>query len=171
MSAVHRPVKRLFPHPLLSLLLLACWLCLNNTLGPGQVLLGSVLAVAIPVFTRRFWPEPLLVHRPGRLIAYAALVLYDIVVANLQVAALILGPRSRLAPAYVRVPLDLRRDFAVTVLASTVTLTPGTISVDIARDESGGRVLVVHALRCLDPAELVRSIKDRYERRLMEILE
>jgi multicomponent K+:H+ antiporter subunit E len=161
----------LLPHPLLSLLLLASWLSLNNSLAPGQVFLGAVLALAIPVFTRRFWPEPLLVHRPGRLLGYAALLLYDIVVANLQVAALILGPRARLAPAYVRVPLDLRNDFAVTILASTVTLTPGTISVDIAGDGSGGRVLVVHALRCLDPSELIRSIKDRYERRLMEILE
>lgn len=171
MSAAPGPVRRLLPHPLLSLLLLAAWLCLNNTLAPGQVLLGSALAVAIPVFTRRFWPEPRLIHRPGRLVTYAAMLLYDIVVANLQVAALILGPRSRLAPAYVSVPLELRNDFAVTVLASTVTLTPGTISVDVVRDGSGGRVLVVHALRCLDPAELVRSIKDRYERRLMEILE
>ena len=170
MSATPGPMRRLFPHPLLSLLLLACWLFLNNTLAPGHVVLGSALAVAIPVFTRRFWPEPVLVNRPGKSIAYAALVLYDIVVANLQVAALILGPRSRLAPAYVRVPLDLRNDFAVTVLASTVTLTPGTISVDIEDDGSGGRALVVHALRCLDAAELVRSIKDRYERRLLEIL-
>jgi len=170
-SAARGPVRRLLPHPLLSLLLLACWLCLQNSLAPGQVLLGSAFALAIPVFTRRFWPESLLVHRPGRLFGYAALLVYDIVVANLQVAALILGPRARLAPTYVRVPLDLRNDFAVTILASTVTLTPGTISVDIAGDGSGGRVLVVHALRCLDPPELIRSIKDRYERRLMEILE
>jgi multicomponent K+:H+ antiporter subunit E len=155
----------------MSALLLVCWLWLNNTLAPGQIVLGAALAIAIPAFTRRFWPDPLPVHRPGKLLAFGALLLYDIVVANLQVAGLILGPLSRLAPAFVRVPLDLRSDFGATVLASTVTLTPGTISVDIEDDGSGGRVLVVHALRCLDPAALVHSIKDRYERRLMEILE
>jgi multicomponent K+:H+ antiporter subunit E len=170
-SSAPGSLRRLLPHPLLSLLLLVCWLCLHNTLASGQVVLGAALAVGIPLLTRRFWPHPPPVRRPGKLLAYVSLVLYDIVVANLQVAVLILGPRARLAPAYVRVPLDLRADFAVTVLASTVTLTPGTISVDIADDGSGGRVLVVHALRCLDPAGLVRSIKDRYERRLMEILE
>jgi multicomponent K+:H+ antiporter subunit E len=163
--------RRLFPHPLLSVLLVACWLWLNNTLAPGHVLLGAVLATAIPLFTVRFWPEPIQVRHPARVAGYLLIVLYDIVVANLEVAAIILGPRSRMRPAYVRVPLELQTDFAVTMLASTVTLTPGTVSVGIEPDTDGGRVLVVHALRCLDAAALVASIKSRYERRLKEILE
>jgi multicomponent K+:H+ antiporter subunit E len=162
---------RLFPHPLLSLLLLVCWLWLNNTLEPGHVLLGAALGVAIPYATRRFWPEPLVVRRPLRVVEYAAVVLYDVVVANLQVAAIILGPLSRVRPAFVRVPLDLRTDFAVTVLASTVTLTPGTVSVEVEDDGTGRRWLVVHALRCLDADDMVRTIKERYEQRLKEILE
>lgn len=159
------------PHPLLSAVLLVAWLWLNNTLHPAHILLGSLLAVAIPYFTRQFWPEPIVVDRPLRVIQYVAVVCYDIVVANLQLAALILGPASRLRPMFVRVPLDLRTDFAVTVLASTVTLTPGTVSVDIEDDAGGRRRLVVHALRCTDPAALVHSVKERYERRLKEILE
>ena len=164
-------LSRLLPHPLLSLLLVVCWLWLNNTLEPGHVLLGTVLGVAIPYVTRRFWPEPLVVRRPLRVVEYAAVVLYDVVVANLQVAAIILGPLSRVRPAFVRVPLDLRTDFAVTVLASTVTLTPGTVSVEVEDDGTGRRWLVVHALRCLDADDMVRTIKERYERRLKEILE
>ena len=164
-------LRRLLPHPVLSLLLVVCWLWLNNTLEPGHVLLGAVLGVAIPYVTRRFWPEPLVVRHPLRVVEYAAVVLYDIVVANLQVTVIILGPMSRLRPAFVRVPLDLRTDFAVTALASTVTLTPGTVSVEIEDDGTGRRRLVVHALRCLDPDDMVRTIKERYERRLKEILE
>jgi multicomponent K+:H+ antiporter subunit E len=164
------PMRRLLPHPLLSVLLLACWLLLNNSLAPGHVVLGAFIAVAIPFFTRRFWPDPLVLRRPLKIVEYALVVLGDVVVASLQVAALILGPRSRLAPAFVRVPLDVRTDFAAAVLASTVTLTPGTVSVEI-EDGPDGRVLIVHALRCLDPAALVRDIKFRYERRLREILE
>ena len=97
---------------------------------------------------------------------------YDIVVANLQVAALILGPLSRLRPAFVRVPLDLRTDFAVTMLASTVTLTPGTVSVDI-EDDGGRRPRCWSCTRCAasTPTAMVQTIKDRYERRLREILE
>jgi multicomponent K+:H+ antiporter subunit E len=135
------------------------------------VLLGAALGVVIPYVTRRFWPEPLVIRRPLRVLEYAALVTWDIVIANLQVAAIILGPLSRLRPAFVRVPLDLRTDFAVTVLASTVTLTPGTVSVEIEDDGNGRRWLVVHVLRCLDADDMVRTIKERYERRLREILE
>ena len=164
-------LRRLLPHPLLSLLLLVCWLWLNNTLEPGHVVLGAALGVGIPFVTRRFWPEPLVIRHPLRVVEYAAVVLYDVVVANLQVAAVILGPLSRLRPAFVRVPLDLRTDFAVTVLASTVTLTPGTVSVEIEDEGSGRRWLVVHALRCLDADDMVRTIKERYEQRLKEILE
>jgi multicomponent K+:H+ antiporter subunit E len=164
-------LRRLFPHPLLSVLLLVCWLWLNNTVEPGQVLLGAALGASIPLVTRRFWPEPLVIRRPLRVVEYVAVVLYDIVVANLQVAALILGPRSWLRPAFVSVPLDLHTDFAVTALASTVTLTPGTVSVGIEDGGDGRRVLVVHALRCLDTEDMVRTIKHRYERRLKEILE
>ena len=164
-------MSRLFPHPLLSALLVVCWLWLNNTLAMGHVVLGAALGVGIPWVTRRFWPEPLRVGRPLRALQYVALVAWDIVIANLQVAALIVGPLSRLRPAFVRVPLDLRTDFAVTVLASTVTLTPGTVSVEIEDDGNGRRLLVVHALRCLDPDDMVRTIKQRYERRVREILE
>jgi multicomponent K+:H+ antiporter subunit E len=161
----------LLPHPLLSLLLLACWLWLNNTLAPGHVLLGAALGVGIPFVTRRFWSEPLQVRHPLRVLEYVAVVGWDVIVANLQVAVIIVGPLSRLRPAIVRVPLDLRTDFAAVALASTVTLTPGTVSVEIEDDGAGRRVLLVHALRCLDPDALVRTIKQRYERRLQEILE
>ena len=57
------------------------------------------------------------------------------------------------------------------MLASTVTLTPGTVSVDVEGNVADGRRLVVHVLRCVDEQELVQSIKDRYERRLQEIFE
>ena len=166
-----KPLRCLLPHPLLSALLVACWLWLNNTLAAGHVLLGSLLGIGIPLLTRRFWPEPIRVRHPSRVLAYVAVVLYDVIVANVQVALLILGPGRRLRPQFVRVPLELRTDFAVIALASTVTLTPGTVSVDVEPEADGGRSLVVHALRCLDPDEMVRTIKQRYERRLMEILE
>lgn len=165
-------LRRLVPHPLLSGLLLLSWLWLNDTLAAGQVLLGAFLALVIPLFTRRFWPEPLVVRRPVKLAQYLLMVLWDILVANLQVAALILGPASRLRPGFVTVPLDLRTEFGITVLASTVTLTPGTVSVEIERaGEDGAAVLHVHCLRVESDAAVVATIKRRYEARLKEILE
>lgn len=161
--------RRWFPHPWTSVLLFVVWLWLNNTLAPGHLLLAALFAVAVPRFTARFWPEPVRVRKPLALLAYAGLVLRDVVVANLEVAALIVGPASRWQPCFVRVPLRVRDDFVTTILASTVTLTPGTVSVDVQDDGNGGRTLLVHSLRCPDPGALVAQVRDRYEARLLEI--
>lgn len=90
----------------------------------------------------------------------------DIIVANVVVAGLILGPRSRLHPAFVEVPLDVRDRYVVTILASIVSLTPGTVSADI--DLQRG-ILLVHGLNVGDPQELIDDIKLRYEVPLKEI--
>lgn len=167
-DGARRP-SRWWPHPLTSALLFLAWLWLNNSLHPGHVLLAALAAFAIPLFTWRFWPAPVRIRRPLALLAYLGLVLYDVVVANLQVAAVILGPAAARRPAFVRVPLRVRDELVITALAATVTLTPGTVSVEVEGDGRGGRVLLVHCLRCEDPAALVEQVRQRYEARLMEI--
>ena len=160
-------LRRVLPKPLATAALMATWLWLNDTLAPGQVVVAAVLGIAIPLFTRRLLPAPAPV-RLSKLPAYLLLVLWDVLVANLQVAVQILRSPSRLRPALLRVPLDLVTDRAITVLASTITLTPGTVSCDLSADR---RCLIVHALDAPDPAAVVRQIKDRYERRVKEIFE
>jgi multicomponent K+:H+ antiporter subunit E len=90
------------------------------------------------------------------------------VVANIDVARRILGPESRIHPGYVRVPLDLRDARAVSILASIVTMTPGTLSAAL---ESDGRVLLVHCFHLTDPEATVASIKSRYEAPLRRVFE
>ena len=94
-------------------------------------------------------------------------VAWDIVLANLQVARLILRvPNDRLRSRYVTVPLALTSPEAITVLAGTITMTPGTVSAELSAD---GRALLVHGLDVPDPDALVGDIKSRYEARLLEI--
>jgi len=156
-----------FPHPWLSLLLLLVWLLLNDSLAPGQILLGAVLGVLIPLFAKRFWQQTPELRRPFSALQLAGLVLYDIVVANFVVARIVLGPSSAVKPAFVRVPLDVTGDFAITLLASVVSLTPGTVSAEL---DDRRRYLLVHALSEEDPDALVHRIKSRYERHVKEIL-
>lgn len=159
---------RLLPHPILTPLLALVWLLLNNSLGPGHIVLGLLLGWAIPVFTLRFWPERVQIHRPLTLLRFIALVLTDIVVANLSVARLILGRPTRLRPAFVSVPLELSSELAISLLANTICLTPGTVSARLAPDQ---RTLLVHGLHVPDAAALVATIKRRYEAPLKEIFE
>jgi len=159
-------IRKLLPHPIGSATLALFWLWLNNTLDPGHVVLGLLVGWALPLFTRRFWPEQERVARAWRLVPFAGVVLADIVTANLRVARAVLGPVGRLSPGFARVPLDLRSDVGIAVLANTISLTPGTLSADLTEDR---RHLVVHYLDERDPQAMVADIKRRYERRLQEV--
>ena len=154
------------PHPLLSLLLMLLWLLLNNSAAPGHLILGALLGLLIPLFTRRFWPERLTVAKPALIVRFAARVLWDIIVANFVVARIVLGPLTNVRPVFVRVPLEVQQEFAVTALASVISLTPGTVTADVDRAR---RYLLVHALSEDDPEALVRLIKSRYEAPIKEI--
>lgn len=157
---------RWLPHPATSVLLFVVWLLLNHTLSAGHVVLGAALGLLIPLFTRRFFPESVYLQRPGTMLRFLVIVLWDIVVASITVTRLSLGPISKLRPRFVRIPVALDDDFALTALASTISLTPGTVSAEIAPDR--GHILV-HALDVDDEAALVRTIKERYEAPIKEI--
>lgn len=161
-------MKRLLPQPLFSVFLWLVWLLLNNTVAPGHLLLGAMLALALPLFTVRFWPDHLRVRKPLKLLRYIAVLAWDIILANLAVARLIIGPTARLRPAFIRLPLELRNEFAIVVLANTISLTPGTVSSDLSPDR---RTLLIHALDVEDPAQAIARIKQRYEKLLQEIFE
>lgn len=159
-------MNRWLPQPLFSLFLWLVWLLLVNTVAPGHLLLGALLAVILPLLTSRFWPDQPRIHSPWKLLRYIAVLLWDIGLANLAVAKLILGPTHKLHPAFIRLPLDLESEFAITVLASTISLTPGTVSSDLSPDR---KTLLIHALDVADEAEVIAHIKQRYEQPLKEI--
>ena len=154
------------PFPLLSGALLAAWLALVGELSAGHFVLAALLAVAIPLAVAAFLEHLPRVVSPAAAIRMLLLVTLDIVLANIAVARLVLGPIGRLRPAFVKVPLALTNPQSIALLASIITMTPGTVSADISAD---GRTLLVHVLDCEDPAALVARIKRRYEQPLLEV--
>jgi multicomponent K+:H+ antiporter subunit E len=161
-------MHRLLPHPILSLALAAIWLLLVNSASAGQILLGLLLGWGIPLFTRHFWPDPVRVHRPLALVRFIGVVLYDILMANLTVAGLVLGHPQRLRPAFVVLPLRLKSELAISLLANTICLTPGTVSARLSADRTE---LLVHVLDAADPQAVVAEIRARYEAPLLEVFE
>lgn len=162
-------MKILFPHPLLSISLTIVWLMLVNTVSIGNVVLGGLLGIAVPALTSAYWPGRPTVHSPIKAVAYVFVVMWDIVVANIQVAAIVLfKPNDRIRSQWVTVPIDLHSPEAITVLAGTITMTPGTVTALLS---SCGTSLLVHCLDTDDPDDVRDQIKDRYERRLREIFE
>jgi len=163
-----KPRFRFLPMPMHSFLLFIVWLLLNNTVAPGHLVLAAFLAIAIPLLTSGMQdPQPRF-HKPLVTIRYVLRVIGDIIVANFDVALLVMGSSKKLSPAFVAIPIEIRHDLPITILASTVSLTPGTVSAEISEDK---RWLYVHVLHLTNKDELIASIKQRYERPLMEIFE
>ncbi|WP_447553263.1 Na+/H+ antiporter subunit E [Vreelandella sp. EE22] len=160
--------RKWLPTPVLSLLLLFVWLLLARSYAPGQLLLGGVLAVIIPLVTFRFWDTRLRIKKPWLLVRFILRVLKDIVVANFEVAYLVANPWRRLKPHFIEYPLLLEERFTITLLASTISLTPGTVSANLRLD---GKSLLIHALDVEDEQALIEQIRERYERPLKEIYE
>ena len=162
-------LRRLLPHPALSLTLVIVWLGLVNKITPGNILLGAILGLVVPAITGPYWPNRPVLRRPLKVVEYIFVVLWDIVVANFQVAWIVMfRPNAQIRSAWVRVPLDLTSAEAITALAGTITLTPGTVTAMLSAD---ARALLVHTLHTDDPDGVRDDIKARYESRLKEIFE
>lgn len=160
--------RRWFTHPVLSAAVALTWLLLQQSVEPAQLLTAVVLGLVVPRLVLPLLGAPSRPRSAWLAVRFAAIVLWDIVVSNITVARIVLNPGSRPQPAWVPVPLDTRHPTAITLLATIITTTPGTVSCVV--DEERGEILV-HALDCQDAASMAAQIKDRYERPLREIFE
>jgi multicomponent K+:H+ antiporter subunit E len=155
------------PHPVLSVLLALGWLALQQSLAVPQILTALVLGWAIPRLVHGFIGERLHIRSWRSVWRLLFIVLWDIIVSNFTVARIVLSPGSNPQPAWVPITLDVTHPMAITLLATIITTTPGTVSC-IVDDQR--RLILVHALDCDDPAALARDIKQRYEVPLGKIL-
>ena len=162
-------LRRLFPHPYLTLLLVVVWMLLVNQLKLGSLVFALFLGTVIPLLTAPYWPDRATLRNPVAIIGYVLIVIWDIIKSNFIVAGIVLfKPNAALKSAWVTVPLDLRTPEAITVLAGTITMTPGTLTADISAD---GCALLIHCLHAPDPDAVRDDIKARYETRLKRIFE
>lgn len=161
-------MNKLFPAPLLSLCVFVVWLLLVGSIEPGHLLLAAVQAVLLPLAAQRLRSGPAGIRRPLVAVRLLLVVLWDIVVSNIQVAKLILGHESKIHPGFLWLPLDVRNPHAIATLAGIITMTPGTLSTEVSADN---RHLLVHCFSLDDEAGTIAQIKQRYEAPLKEIFE
>lgn len=149
--------------------LFALWLLLNDTVAPGQLLLGLVLTIAAALATAVIRPLRARPHHLPVAIRLFFVVLFDIARSNIAVAGVILGPaKRRFNSGFMEIPIDLRDPYGLATLACIITSTPGTVWAGLSPD---GQLLTIHVLDLQDEEAWVRTIKDRYEHPLMEIFE
>jgi multicomponent Na+:H+ antiporter subunit E len=151
----------------LSLPLAIAWVAVSGSASPHNFVLGlavSLLSLAVvrEAFDGRSPPRHV---RPLGVLLLGGLFLKELALSAWRVALTVMSPRMRLAPGIFAFPLTVTSDFQITLLANLITLTPGTLSVDVSEDR---RTLYVHALDCADPDAVRRDIANGFERRIME---
>jgi multicomponent K+:H+ antiporter subunit E len=162
-------MKRWLPFPLLSLALLAMWCLLNRSLAAGDVILGALIALGAALALAMLQAPQGAIRRPAAIAQLAWLVLTDIVRSNVAVARIVLHSGTpRQTSGFLEIPLELRHPAGLAVLACIITSTPGTAW---AGYDSTRGILTMHILDLIDEEAWIRTIKGRYERRLLEIFE
>lgn len=149
---------------LLNVLLAFIWPAWQERLTAGEVLIGFVIG---------FLLLTVLNHDYGRrvlaVVGFTLFLLWSIVVSSVQVARYILAPKLMLDQGIVAIPLTAERPLEIAMLATAITLTPGTLSVDVGVDAQGQRVLFVHDLVVHDPDAVRKTIKEDFEARILRI--
>jgi multicomponent K+:H+ antiporter subunit E len=162
-------IRRWIPSPPLSAALFVVWLLLNQSLDAGTLLMALILALVVPLLTRGLRPAAVRMRRPVLALRLTGVVLRDMVRSAAMVARELLTRRTDDIPAhFLLVPLDVRDANALAVLAMILCLTPGTAWGELSLDRS---TLLLHVFDLQDEQGMIRMIKDRYEKPLMEIFE
>jgi multicomponent Na+:H+ antiporter subunit E len=150
-----------------NVLLALVWVAATGSFTPANLVAGFVLGFAVLWFSRRAMRSTSYFQRLHRTLALLLYFFKEVLVSNFRVAATVLRPGFHMQPAIVHIPLDAQTDAEITVLANLVTLTPGTISVNVSDDR---KTLYVHAMFAADEEAVRRGIKTGFERRILEVL-
>ncbi len=153
---------------LLILVLAVAWAAITGNFSGLNMLFGAGVATVAVLLLRQSFAPPLLLRRLRRTLALLALFLKELIISAVRVAIVVMTPdlRSTLRPAIVAFPLTVKSDAEITLLANLITLTPGTLTVDVADDRS---VLYVHALTLSSREALIADIAGGFEARIREV--
>jgi multicomponent Na+:H+ antiporter subunit E len=150
-----------------NLLLALIWASVTGTFTPANVFVGFVLAYLVLLVMRRALGPTTYFLKVRLSVNFVIFFIWELTLANLRVAYDVLTPRHHMRPAIIGIPLDARTDAEITLLANLISLTPGTLSLDVSNDR---RTLYLHAMYVEDVEKLRRQIKNDYERRVLELL-
>ncbi len=152
----------------INLVFTVIWGAISASFSPANLILGfAVGALSLWLIRRELQPVAYPV-RPLKLSLLTALFFKELAISATKVALMVIQPKMKLKPGIFAYPLTVKSDFEIALLANLITLTPGTLSVDVSDDR---RTLYVHALDCADPGGLRRDIANGFERRIKEAFE
>ncbi|QOW22353.1 Na+/H+ antiporter subunit E [Novilysobacter avium] len=158
--------RRVLPSLPLTVTVIAFWMIMVADLSLVQWLFAIALGVVIPLFAARLDREFARIGNVRLVPKMIGVLIWDVIVSNVEVARLVLGRESNITPGFIWLPLDIANIHGIAALTSFITLTPGTVSAALSEDR---KYLLIHVLNLKDADEVIAGIKRRYEVPLMEI--
>jgi multicomponent Na+:H+ antiporter subunit E len=154
--------------PVLTLILAVIWAAITGTFTLLNLLLGAAIGVIALFILRASLAPPRRLRQVRRLVSLAGLFFYELLMSAVKVAIIVLKPdlRASLRPGIIAVPLDVKSNAEITLLANLITLTPGTLSIDLSEDRSK---LFVHVITLETPEAVIADIKNGFEKKVMEV--
>jgi multicomponent Na+:H+ antiporter subunit E len=152
---------------LLNLLLALAWAALYGEFSVPNLLVGFGLGFLVLALMQSAPRHTVYFTRVPKLIGFFGFFLWELLLSNLRVAYDVITPRHHMRPAVIAIPLDVSSEFEIVTLANLLTLTPGSLSLDVSADR---KVLYVHAMYVDDPEDFRRRIKQNFEARVKEVL-
>jgi multicomponent Na+:H+ antiporter subunit E len=149
------------------ILLALTWAALTGIFTWNNVLIGFIVGYPVLFIAQRSMGSTTYFHKLGYVLRFAVFYVWELILANLRVAYDVMAPTHRMRPGVVAIPLDAKTDVEITMLANLITLTPGSVSLDVSSDR---RFLYLHAMYIDDVEEFRESVKNTIERRVLEVL-
>jgi multicomponent Na+:H+ antiporter subunit E len=152
---------------LINLILTIIWVLLTGSTDVFNFFFGFLISYFVLWLTFSIKGESKYFKIFPRLIGFLLFFLYELFKANIEVAYDVMTIKNHMKPGIVKFPLDAQSDLEITLLANIISMTPGTLSLDVSQDK---KVMFIHAMYVEDEKEFVRSIKNGFERRLLSIM-
>lgn len=150
-----------------NLILAFVWVAMTANLTPANFLAGFLLGYVVLLFSHRVVARSSYYGKFSNLVRFLLFFFWEMILANLRVAHDVVTPTHHMRPGIVAIPLEAGTDDEITLLANVISLTPGTLSLDVSDDR---KVLYIHAMFIDDEQQLRDEIKSGFERRLLDVL-
>jgi multicomponent Na+:H+ antiporter subunit E len=150
-----------------NVLLALGWVAATGIFTFNNLIAGFILGFLVLFFTRSVVGSPRYIDKVWKVFGLMVFFLWELFLANLRVAYDVITPRHRMKPGVIAIPLEARTDAEITILSNLITLTPGTMSLDVSADR---KVMYIHAMYIDDIDQTRSKIKDGFERRVLEVL-
>lgn len=151
---------------LLNFLIAVIWMFLNNNWSASGLIVGYMIGLALIGLFGRFWPQGFYMRKVWAMIKLLALFIKELFKSSFVVIGQVLSPKLNIRPGIFAYKTELTGDWEVTILANLITLTPGTLTLDVSRE---GSTLYIHAMDIDDVDRLCSDIRSTFEKAILEV--